>query len=169
MLNRVEVKAVNPDQVLPNPVGLGRAASMGVFEDFQKKIKERRDELKTQQALADETGLSQSTISRVLNGGGLKGTDMAEAIDRLGGKIVWLDEQRETTREVAWVRPRKSLSVQDSPENPDATLYATRPPRRVFSCREPRSLLGLPCPREIGRPKLTLFRVFMLACLPDLA
>lgn len=115
MLNWVEVKQAYPLRTLPKCITPGKALSMGVFDSFRDKLGSKVAEMGGQEPVGEYLGLSQSTVSRVLKGGGLHGKDLAEAIDRLGGRLTFPGDAQDTTREVCFVNPRKVVSGEHLP------------------------------------------------------
>lgn len=80
-----------------------------------------------QQELASKAGVSQSAISRLLNDqGSMRADSLAKLLDYAGAKLVFPDQQKDTTREICWVNA-KLVGVENNAPPPQAENYFAVP------------------------------------------
>jgi transcriptional regulator with XRE-family HTH domain len=79
-------------------------------------------------ALAEKSGVGQPNISKFLSGKAIPRFDtVARLLETLGAKLLFPDEERDTTRTVVFVSPKRSGSAADSPAGPVPENYMAIP------------------------------------------
>lgn len=124
MQNRVKVNANNPESALLLGPLFGIAPTMGIHETVREKVKSLG---LTQQALAEKTNVSQSSLSRFMNNqGGIQSDAFSKILESLGAKVIFPDEERNRPREVCWVDAKIVGAINGAPP-PHAEKYLAVP------------------------------------------